>query len=113
MVIPQSLSSTSLIEDSNKPQLPLTLFAKDKNFFGSDRFQKQRKFVTGRLKVGEKGLGPGNSQSLGRKSKFNEFAKKRGPKPKLRLFDNGRDVGNVSVLSNNFTLFQDCFYSCF
>lgn len=84
------------MEDS-KPQLaPQTHYIsnKEKHFLSAEKLQR-RKFISGKLKDGEK-FGSTSTHSIGRKTKLNEFAKKRGPKPKLRLFGSGR--GNINVL---------------
>lgn len=90
------------LDEIKPPQLPphhhhhhTPLFSKDKQFVGMEKLQK-RKFLTGRLKAAEKVDKAAATHSVGRKTKFNEFAKKRGPKPKLRLFGNSRGTMSVS-----------------
>jgi len=46
-------------------------------------------------------LGQLPPQSSSRKSRLNEFAKKRGPKPKLRLFGSSRVCLSVSYPFQN------------
>lgn len=52
--------------------------------------------ITGRIKGAEKVSHLSVNNNNGRKNRLNEFAKKRGPKPKLRLFGNARVGMNVS-----------------